>query len=70
MRIGDDFGNLDPRNFCNDTLDDHIAPDEDEMNELVYRVEQPLPAGDDYDSFVSWLTGNHPDEDPAKWLRN
>ncbi|MBF6986753.1 hypothetical protein [Cupriavidus sp. IK-TO18] len=64
------YPNLDPRKFFNDSLDDHIQPSEDEMNELVYRMGNTLPAGDDYDEFVVWLKMNHPGEDPDKWLRN
>lgn len=65
-----EYPNLDPRKFTNDTLDDDIQPDDDEMNELVYELGQPLPAGEDYESFCAWLKKSHPDEDPVTWLRN
>lgn len=69
IKKDDEYPNLDPRKFFNDTLDDHIQPSDDEINELIYRLGMPLPKGEDYLQFVEWLKKNHPSEDPAGWLR-
>ncbi len=63
------YPNLDPRKFFNDTMDDHIQPSDEEINELIYRLGMPLPKGEDYVQFIEWLRKNHPEEPTEKWLR-